>query len=201
MATTAALLFAASVAALLVRDPIPGDLAAVEAAHDLTGRHLDGIMRIVALTGSAWVLAPLALALAAWSVWARRPRVLLLVIAASVLVWVGNPALKRLFERDRPRVREYVEPVSRYAFPSGHAIASMTFACLVVLLAWPTRARVPVLAAAVVYVAAVGTTRIVLGVHWPSDLVAGWALGAAVVCGLGAWLLAPEPQRRPDSSS
>lgn len=171
----------------------------MEAAYDLTGRHIDTPTREVALTGSAWVLAPLAGILALWSAWTRRWRVLVLVAAASGLVWLVNPALKRVFARDRPTVRPYVEPLSDYSFPSGHAIASMTFASLLVLLAWPTRVRVPVLVGAVAYVVMVGVTRIVLGVHWPSDLVAGWALGLAVVCGLAAWLLVPDPPRRSDS--
>jgi len=173
----------------------------VRATVDLAGRTLDDAMRIAAYTGSAWVLGPVAVALALWNLRRRDWNWVALVLAAAVLVWVINPALKRLFALDRPSVREFVEPTSRYAFPSGHAIASMTFATLVVLLAWPTRWRRPVIVGAVAYVLLVGTTRVVLGVHYPSDVLAGWALGMSGTAGLGAWLLVRKGNGRQDFPS
>ncbi|HEU4665623.1 MAG TPA: phosphatase PAP2 family protein, partial [Dokdonella sp.] len=66
-----------------------------------------------------------------------------------------------------------------YSFPSGHAMGSMTLACVLVLLCWWTRLRWPVLAAAAVLVVLVGASRIYLGVHYPSDILAGWAAAIA----------------------
>jgi len=70
------------------------------------------------------------------------------------------------------------------SFPSGHATSSMSFAAGTVFVAWPTTLRAKVLAAAVVFVAGVGLSRIVLGVHYPSDVLGGWTLGLACVLAL-----------------
>jgi undecaprenyl-diphosphatase len=96
--------------------------------------------------------------------------------------------LKGLFARDRPTVRPFVEPVSRFSFPSGHAVASMALACVVVVLGWSTRGRGLALAGAILYVALVGATQITLGVHFPSDLLAAWLLALAVITLLAAAL-------------
>lgn len=156
---------------------------------------------MVGLTGTAWFLIPLAAALALWCATHREWRALTLLLVTGVTVWLLNPGLKRVFARSRPDVRDFVEPTSRWTFPSGHAVASAALALVVVLLAWPTRARRPVTVGAVVYVVAVGLSRLVLGVHFPTDLVAGWALAVAVASGIAARTLARDPRAGPDSGS
>jgi membrane-associated phospholipid phosphatase len=71
-----------------------------------------------------------------------------------------------------------------HSFPSGHATSSMSFAAGTVFVAWRTQLRAKVLAAAIVFVAGVGVSRIVIGVHYPSDVLGGWALGLATVLAL-----------------
>src|SRR3546814_10481386 len=66
-------------------------------------------------------------------------------------------------------------------------MGSMTLAAVLVLLAWPTRWRWPVVAAMAVFVPMVGLSRVYLGVHFPSDILAGWA--AALAWTAGAYLL------------
>src|SRR3546814_10222629 len=66
-------------------------------------------------------------------------------------------------------------------------MGSMTLAAVLVLLAWPTRWRWPVVAAMAVFVPMVGLSRVYLGVHFPSDILAGWA--AALAWAAGAYLL------------
>src|SRR3546814_19730161 len=66
-------------------------------------------------------------------------------------------------------------------------MGSMTLAAVLVLLDWPTRWRWPVVAAMAVFVPMVGLSRVYLGVHFPSDILAGWA--AALVWATGAYLL------------
>jgi undecaprenyl-diphosphatase len=65
------------------------------------------------------------------------------------------------------------------AFPSGHSANAMAVWLAVALLAAPERLRVPAVAAALAVALLVGLSRLVLGVHWPSDVAGGWALGAA----------------------
>ncbi len=104
-----------------------------------------------------------------------------LSFAGSALL---NMATKQVFQRERPSLWESIAPESTFSFPSGHAMGSITLAAVLVLLAWPTRWRWPVLVAAVAFTLLVGVSRIYLGVHYPSDILGGWAAGLAWVVGL-----------------
>ncbi len=105
-----------------------------------------------------------------------------------------NLGAKQLFARQRPSLWESIAPETSFSFPSGHAMGSMTLACVVVLLAWHTRWRWPLLTAMSVFVALVGISRIYLGVHYPSDILAGWS--AALTWCVAMYLLVfPRGQR------
>lgn len=116
---------------------------------------------------------------------ARRTGLLIAisVVSGSIISMV----LKALFDRPRPDVGGAVE-VFTASFPSGHAMTSaVVYLTIGVLLAqrastWP--ARLLYLLGAVILLAAVGLSRLYLGVHFPTDILAGWALGAAwsVIC-------------------
>lgn len=103
-----------------------------------------------------------------------------LSIAAGSLVSYG---LKLYYERPRPDLVEHLDPVHTASFPSGHAVvttvAYLTLAALVMRFFDNWRVRVYVLVVAVIVALLVGISRIYLGVHWPSDVAAGWAVGAA----------------------
>lgn len=106
-----------------------------------------------------------------------------------------NLAAKQAFARDRPSLWESIAPEHNFSFPSGHAMGSMTLALVVVLLAWHTRWRWPIVAGMAVFVAGVGLSRVYLGVHYPSDILAGWT--AASVWAVGVYLLVFRWHRRP----
>nr|WP_243720352.1 phosphatase PAP2 family protein [Luteimonas aestuarii] len=115
-----------------------------------------------------------------------------LSIGGSALL---NIATKQLYARDRPSLWESIAPESTFSFPSGHAMGSMTLALVLLLLCWRTRWRWWVVAAMAVFVPMVGLSRVYLGVHYPSDILAGWA--AATVWVLGAWVLVRPLRARP----
>jgi membrane-associated phospholipid phosphatase len=73
---------------------------------------------------------------------------------------------------------------SSYSFPSGHAMASMTFVAALVILIWGTRWCGLVLALGSAFVIAIGWTRLYLGVHFPSDILAGWTAALAWAIGV-----------------
>ena len=85
-----------------------------------------------------------------------------------------NIAAKHAFARTRPSLWESISPESTFSFPSGHAMGSMTLAWVCMLLAWRTGWRWPVTIAALAFTLLVGLSRIYLGVHYPSDILAGW---------------------------
>lgn len=90
-----------------------------------------------------------------------------------------NLSAKRVFTRDRPSLWESITPEVTWSFPSGHAMGSATLAAVVIVLAWHTRWRWPVIAAMSAFVLLVGISRVYLGVHYPSDILAGWAVASA----------------------
>ena len=92
--------------------------------------------------------------------------------------------------RPRPTLWAWLVPVSGLSFPSGHAVAG---ASLYPLLGWtlvPGRPAVGRLAYALGLIPAafIGVGRLYVGVHWPTDVLAGWALGAGLSAGAIAWL-------------
>jgi undecaprenyl-diphosphatase len=80
--------------------------------------------------------------------------------------------------RVRPDAQGFLVPAESFAFPSGHAAnATMIWLCLALLLPRSERMRGLAIWAAVWLALAVGTSRVMLGVHWPSDVIGGWAFG------------------------
>lgn len=96
--------------------------------------------------------------------------VVLTVAGAGLL----NVCLKLLFARERPDFWQHVVHESSYSFPSGHAMGSSALVFAVLFLLWKTKWRWWSVAIGVVAIVLVGVSRMYLGVHYPSDIVAGW---------------------------
>jgi undecaprenyl-diphosphatase len=136
----------------------------------------------VSALGSGGVLLPAAVVIGvAWRVAGRTWRPLALLLAAYLGATIIVHVDKWLVDRARPPVTLAVRQFSQMAFPSGHsAQAAATWgvlAALVVARLKPGRARTVVIAVAAVVIAGVGLTRLYLGAHWFTDVVAGWLLG------------------------
>jgi len=117
--------------------------------------------------------------------WAARAW--LLLIATTPLLFAG---IKALVRRPRPELWPRLLEHSGWAFPSGHALFSATF---FPLAAWTLARRFPrgapfLLGLGVLLPLYIGFGRLYLGVHWPSDVLAGWALGALQGALAVAWL-------------
>jgi undecaprenyl-diphosphatase len=118
-------------------------------------------------------------------------------LAGALLVWL----LKDVFGRPRPTVVEHWTVFGNASYPSGHAANSaIIYLSLAVLLAGrlPSPAsRIYALAVAMLLSFGVGVSRMFLGVHWPSDVLAGWAFGAgwATLCWVAAWWLSRRSAR------
>ncbi len=148
-------------------------------------------MRDVTALGGIPVLTLLALLSLGWLILRHRWRSVTLLVLALPGGLLLNTLLKRGFDRPRPGLVAHLAEVDTSSFPSGHAMLSaIGFLTLGVLLASGAerrRERAYILGAAVALTLLIGSSRVYLGVHWPSDVLAGWCLGAAWA--MGCWLL------------
>ncbi len=144
-----------------------------------------GLSWLGGLTG----MGPIGLAAAAWLVWRRARRQalwLVLTVGSGRLLVEG---IKLLVRRPRPPVADHLDAVSSWSFPSSHSAGTMMTCLALALLAGGRR---PALAAALAMAGLVGWSRVALGVHWPSDVLAGWGFGLVWI---GLWARQGGPMR------
>jgi undecaprenyl-diphosphatase len=153
-----------------------------------------GIMHISAL-GSG-VVTTLVSVLAVGFLWlARRRRYALLVAACALGTAPIMVALKNLYGRERPTVVTHLDPPGGLSFPSGHSMIStalyITLAVMIARTQREHRLRRYIIGAGCLLALMVGLSRMYLGVHYPSDVVAGWTAGLAwaITCSIVAHLL------------
>jgi undecaprenyl-diphosphatase len=168
---------------LLLALRVPGDVSdplgpswTEEIARDITG------------LGGVGVLTILTLASAGFLALQRRRHLAAYLLAAVASGTVVSLVLKMGFDRPRPELVPHGSLVYTSSFPSGHSMLSaVVFLTLGALLAGAQanlRLRAYLLALAAFLTAIVGVSRVYLGVHWPTDVLAGWAAGAgwALLC-------------------
>lgn len=147
------------------------------------------VMHISAL-GSGMVTGLIVLLVTLFCVIAGHWRYAALMVACSAGTGLAMWVLKGFYERDRPSIVTHIDPPGGHSFPSGHSMISaalyMTLAVLVSRTLERRRLRVFVIAAGCFLTLLVGVSRMYLGVHYPTDVLAGWTAGLiwALVCGL-----------------
>jgi undecaprenyl-diphosphatase len=181
------------------------DVAILRAAQSFRASHtwMAEVMRDLSGLGSTAVLTQFTVMAVGYLAVVRARLTALLVAAAVITGSAGVSLLKAQFGRPRPGpgFAELIAP--GMSFPSGHAtISAIVFLTIAALIA-STRTRAGeqayILAMATLMALLVGLSRIALGVHWATDVVAGWAFGAAWAM---AWLLlARWLTRRPTGST
>lgn len=164
----------------------PGNLRDVAAIHSLAAEraaHVALTGRAVNIThfGGAPTLLAILLAALAWLAMARRWRPATYLAAIVLGGRIAVELLKLAIQRPRPFFSPYPVEIASLSFPSAHAANTMiTFLALALIVA-PARVRTIAVTFAAVIAVVVGVTRPLLGVHWPSDVVGGWAFGTAWV--------------------
>ena len=167
------------------------DLHAVALHHD----GLVGALKLLSTIGSAVVYVPLFAAVAAWLAWWQRlPRLAAFVVVTTAGSTLLNALVKLAVDRARPVLDDPVAHAGGMSFPSGHAQSAMVAASVLLLVFLPLLRgawRWVAVGVAVVYVLAIGFARVTLGVHYVSDVLAGYVLGAAwvaaMIAAFNAW--------------
>jgi undecaprenyl-diphosphatase len=171
----------------------PNDLS-----NPIGSRRAEEAVRDITALGSVTILSLFSGVVIVFLLFTRRFNACLLLVAALGGGFLLNWSLKNFFNRPRP---EYVTPlhyVDSHSFPSGHsllaAVVYLTLGALVARLLPKRRQKIYVLGVAVLLTFLVGVSRVYLGVHYPSDVLAGWTVGLlwSILC----WLVARQLQRR-----
>ena len=128
----------------------------------------------------------------------RKYHAMWLVLAATLGGLLISTLLKHLIDRARPDLVHHLSHVYTSSFPSGHSMLSavvyLTLGALLTRLASERRVKLYFLAAALLLTFLVGVSRVYMGVHYPTDVLAGWTAG--LVWALLCWLVARYLQRR-----
>lgn len=174
----AAVLLAAAWLAMLVGGTGPADRATYEWLYAGDRPALAAAARFVTFFGGPAVLVGAGFLFVA-IMWARGHRHTGLTLLAVTLLGRGVAELQKYeVARVRPGLEAHLVLVKTSSFPSGHATSSMIFyLTLALVLTHRSRWRRPAAALAILGSLLVGTSRVMLGVHWPSDVVGGWAFG------------------------
>lgn len=171
-------------------EPFEFDEPFLQGAHAIASPQMDRWMLLASELGYIWFVIPADIVLVIGLLLFRHVRKGLfaaVAIAGSALLNLGT---KALFARDRPSLWESISPEHTYSFPSGHAMGSATLAAVVAMLLWNTRWRWPALLAGIGFCGWVCASRVYLGVHYPSDILAGVAFAVAW-CGVAYVVIEP----------
>ncbi|MCW2961911.1 MAG: rane protein [Thermoleophilia bacterium] len=179
-------LLIATLVAMFGHPPI--DDALVADMHEWRDGPLGELFVWATRIGNFGVVAPLIAGLVLVLLALRRIGAAALLGCATAAVAILNPLTKNVFDRARPNLDPEFALTS-FSMPSGHASSSAAFAFALLLGTRTRRERIVVGTIAVAFTLIVGLSRPVLGAHWPSDVLAGWAEGAGIAFLLAAWLV------------
>jgi undecaprenyl-diphosphatase len=164
-------------------------------AHGIGPWWVPEVARDITALGSAVVLTLVTAIVVGGLLLRRRTRTAFLVLAATAGGYALSSTLKDIFGRGRPDVVPHLVEEVSLSFPSGHSmVGSAFYLTLGVLLAQTVarrREKLYFVAAALFFSFLIGLSRVYLGVHYPTDVVAGWAAGTAwaLLCWSTAWWL------------
>ncbi len=164
----------------------PFDQTLLMFAHAHATPLLDRILILFTHAGSAASLVPFNILVFGYLIHRRERHRATFWFLATTGAALLNLLAKHVFARARPDLWVSLLPEHTYSFPSGHAMQSMAVSVALIALCWHSRWRWQMLVAGASFVLLVGSSRIYLGVHYPSDILAGWAASMAWVIGLAS---------------
>jgi undecaprenyl-diphosphatase len=168
--------------------PTPGDTTAMNIAESIRSGWLTDVAKVITSLGSTGVLTPVVAVSAAVLAIKRRWAELLVLLLGIAIIFTATPLIKNIV--DRPRPPGGLVSATMASFPSGHASHSVIWAWLGVTVALQLRPglvwRTVAVSAGVAIAALIGLSRVYLGVHYMSDVSAGWGLGVAAFAGVAA---------------
>lgn len=170
-------------------DTLAYDEAILKSINSFASPALDKFF-VVATELGGFVAVPIITAvIAALLIRARRRYMAIVLLAGVSGAAALNLLVRLIFERARPDLWEQLIVEASFSFPSGHAMASSALAISVVAILWRTKWRVLSIVVGSLYMILIGFSRLYLGVHYPTDVIAGWLMSLSwilIVVGLVA---------------
>jgi undecaprenyl-diphosphatase len=157
------------------------DQTILEWIHTAKQVELEAIAISLTQLGSGTGILAITVLISLFLVWRKQWRSLGYLVITVLGSGVLNRVAKLLFHRDRPTLWASPAPEFDFSFPSGHAMLSMTLVIFLATLIKQGHWRSLFLFCGVMFTIVIGWTRLYLGVHYPSDILGGWALAIAWV--------------------
>lgn len=176
------------------KDGFSWDIPILMAVHSTANPQLDAIAVVLTKWGSFWIAFPILSAIALILLHKHKWRKFTYVLTTAVGNFIIKDIAKEFIHRVRPHLWTSKAPEFNYAFPSGHAMTSMTLIMILLILTWYRPWRLLVLTLGSFYLLVIAWTRLYLGVHFPSDIIAGWMVALAWAIGISL-LIKPNLQR------
>jgi undecaprenyl-diphosphatase len=154
--------------------------------------YVEEMMRDVTALGGIAVISLATLGVLGFLLFEHKKKIAFILLLATLGAMGVSTALKEFIDRPRPDLVPHGSVVYTASFPSGHSMQSaatyLTMGALLAQVQRRRRVKAFILSIALIITFLVGVSRIYLGVHWPTDVLAGWTAGAgwAILC----WLLA-----------
>ena len=140
------------------------------------------LMKKISILGSDVFLASISFCISIYLLYLRRFQLLVAFSTCMIFSGIFNFILKNIFERPRPEILR-LGKATGYSFPSGHAMAGICFylflAFMISLECKKKSQKIIAYSIAIFFIVSIGISRIYLGVHYPSDVLAGYTFGAA----------------------
>jgi undecaprenyl-diphosphatase len=164
---------------IIENEPLAIDTFVLQWIHSHATSVLDVFFLIITTAGNVEILLPVTIIVALYLLY-RKQRLNTFIILFSVGgAAAANVVLKLLFHRERPIFWHSLIVETGYSFPSGHAMLSSALIFSLIFIAWRTRWRWWTIIVGVTVIILIGLSRLYMGVHYPTDIIAGWSVSLA----------------------
>lgn len=161
---------------ILEHESIFFDKAILEFVHSYSSQVLDNFFLFITNAGSPISLAAITFLICIFLFYKKFYQKLLILSSIVGGSAIANLILKLIFHRDRPSLWNPLIVENGYSFPSGHAMVSSAFVIGLIFILWETKYKWLSLILGAIFVLLIGFSRIYLGVHYPTDIIAGWCV-------------------------
>jgi membrane-associated phospholipid phosphatase len=173
---TPVIIFAKLAGEIIENEPILLDITILQWIHTQSTPFLDGLFLFFTTIGNVEYILPITVLILAYLVYGRKRQSALMLLFGVGGAAVSNVILKLLFQRDRPSFWQSAITETGYSFPSGHAMISSALILCIIILLWNTKYRLASIITGAIIVILIGVSRLYLGVHYPTDVIAGWSV-------------------------